>query len=69
MAAPAPANPTIAGVQAAAIADGLDFDVALANTAPRPLGCPPAPPNVLPYNCPPPVLHPGSGPHNAYCGT
>ena len=51
MAAPAPANPTIAAVQAADIADGLDFDIALANTAPRPFGAPPAPPNVNPYIC------------------
>ena len=53
------ANITIVGIQTDSIAAGRDFDLALANTAPRPFGSHPAPPNVVPWQGPAPAFGPG----------
>lgn len=70
MAAPAPANPRIARVQARELAAGREFDVGLANRAPRPVGGAPAPPSVNAWNGPAPMMTPQNvAPANgqAYC--
>lgn len=57
MAAPPPANPRIEALQVSEIANGCEFSIALANTAPRPASCAPAPPNVNAWNGVPPVIN------------
>lgn len=62
MAAPVPANATIAALQAATLAAGREFDVAHANMAPRPIRYPPASPIQSPWNGPAPqVTDPAAG--------